>query len=274
MVHVAALQITSGPDIGENITKISAMVREAAARGATFIATPENSCHIVFPSERKLQTAPYEKDHLGIPAMQALAKELGVWILIGSFAIKISETKVTNRSYLFSDTGDIAGQYDKVHLFDVDLPTGEQYRESKAVTPGDKVVVVDAPWGKLGLSICYDIRFPHFFREMTQKLGATMLAIPAAFTVPTGQAHWEILLRARAIENGCFVIAPAQTGTHDGGRKTYGHSLIIDPWGTVLADGKDAEGIVMANCDMQKVIDVRASIPSLQHDRPFTCAIS
>lgn len=268
MVQVALLQITSGPDIAANLEKISKMAREAAAKGAKLIATPENSCHIVFPSERKLKTAYDEASHPGVPMIKALAKELGVSILIGSFAIKVAEDKVINRSYLFSAQGEIVAKYDKIHLFDVDLPTGEQYRESKAVIPGDKAVIADLPDAKLGMTICYDVRFPQLFRSLAQK-GAEILAVPAAFTVPTGQAHWEVLLRARAIENGAFVIAPAQTGTHDGGRQTYGHSMIIDPWGVVLANGGTEEGIVMADLDLQKVRDVRASIPSLKHDRVF-----
>lgn len=269
MVKVAAIQISSGPDIGQNIAKLEEMVRAAAAAGAQFIATPENSCHIVFPSSRKLNSARYEKDHEGITTMQSLAKELGVWILIGSFSIKVSDQQVVNRSYLFSDQGDIAATYDKIHLFDVDLPDGSQYRESQVITAGDRAVVAATAIGHVGLSICYDLRFPQLFRTMAQKMGATVLAIPAAFTVPTGQAHWHVLLRARAIENGCFVIAPAQTGTHDGGRQTYGHSLIIDPWGTVLADGGTDEGVVYADLDLKKVAEVRSAIPSLQHDRNF-----
>jgi predicted amidohydrolase len=187
-------------------------------------------------------------------------------LLLGSLAIKAGPGKVTNRSYLVDAAGEIAARYDKLHLFDVDLADGERYRESAAVAPGSNAVVAPTPWATLGLSICYDLRFPYLYRALAQA-GAQILTVPAAFARTTGQAHWHVLLRARAIETGCYVLAPCQCGTHGGGRPTYGHSLIVDPWGRILADGGDEPGIVTATLDLAEVAKARAMIPALQHDR-------
>lgn len=262
----ACIQMTSSADIAENLAYAEDKVREAAANGAQLIVTPENTCHIVMPAISKLKSAPYEQDHPALPKFKNLAKELGVWIMLGSIAIKLSDTKLSNRSYLFSPAGDVAAQYDKIHLFDVQLLTGEVHRESDLIAPGDKPVMADTPLGKIGMSICYDVRFAPLYRALA-KQGAEILTVPSAFTVPTGQAHWEVLLRARAIETGSYVIAAAQTGEHMGGRRTYGHSLIVSPWGEVLADAGDAPGIIYADIDLARVAQARAAIPALTHDR-------
>jgi len=268
MVQIALLQLNAGPDITENLNEAEVLVRKAAAQGARFIFTPENTCHMITPQAKKLETSLPEEGHPAIKRFSDLAKELGVWISVGSIAVKVSPDKIANRGYMFNDKGEEVALYDKIHLFDVDLPTGEKHRESNMVRPGDKVVVVPTPFGKVGMAICYDLRFADQFRAMAQA-GAEILIVPAAFTVPTGQAHWEPLLRARAIENGCFVLAAAQTGEHHGGRKTYGHSLAVSPWGAVLADGGEEVGVVMVDLDPDAVKTAREAIPSLQHDRAF-----
>lgn len=274
---LACIQMNSGPVIADNLAAAEAMVREAAAQGASFIATPENTCHIKAPQSEKLKTSPVFEEHPAIPQFSALANELGVTILLGSISVKLPEDKIVNRSVLFSANGDIVAYYDKIHLFDVDLEGGESYRESDVVRAGDKAVLAtvdlaaeDMSTFKLGMSICYDLRFAALYRQLAQN-GAQILSIPAAFTVPTGKAHWHVLLRARAIETRCFVIAPAQCGTHDGGRQTYGHSLIVAPWGEILAEGSaDKPEIITADIDLNAVTQARQSVPSLRHDRAFT----
>lgn len=268
-VKVALIQMNSGPVIADNLQQAETLIRQAAEAGAQWILTPENTCHIKTPQTEKLQSSPYEKDHPALPHFAGLARELGVWILVGSVAVRVSETRVANRSLFFNPDGELVAQYDKIHLFDVDLPTGESHRESNLVQPGERAVMTETPWGGVGLAICYDLRFAALFRALAQN-GARIITVPSAFTVPTGQAHWETLLRARAIETGCFILAPAQTGTHHGDRKTYGHSLVIDPWGVVLADGGDAPGYVLADLDLAAVDRARGAIPSLQHGREFS----
>ncbi len=198
-----------------------------------------------------------------------MAKELGVALLIGSLAIKVSESKTANRSFLFAPDGRITARYSKIHLFDVDLAGGESYRESNTVAGGDEAVVAQTPWGRIGLTVCYDIRFPQLYRALAQK-GAFAFTVPSAFTVPTGQAHWHILLRARAIENGAFVVAPAQGGLHANGRATYGHSLILGPWGDILAEAGTDPGVIIADIDPALSDAARARLPNLRHDRPFS----
>lgn len=267
-IKAACIQLNAGADIAANLKDAAARVRDAAAQGAQFIATPENTCHMRMPATEKLKSSPAEDKHPALPLFSDLAKDTGAWILLGSVSIKIADDKIANRSYLFNDKGGIAAVYDKIHLFDVDLDGGETYRESATVKAGEKAITADTPFGRIGMTICYDVRFPHLYRTLAQA-GANILTVPAAFTVPTGQAHWETLLRARAIENGAFVIAPAQCGVHDGGRGTYGHSMIINPWGDILAEGGDAPGIIMADIDLGAVDKARRSIPSLQHDRQY-----
>lgn len=270
MTEVACIQMNSGPEIEANLAEAEIYIREAARQGAEFIATPENTCHMVSPQSEKLKTASTEENHPVYIFFGALAKELGIWILAGSVAVKVADDKIANRSLLFNANGDIVAQYDKMHLFDVDLAGGESYRESAAVRAGDKAVTAETPLGMMGLSICYDLRFPYLYRDLAHR-GATVLTVPAAFTVPTGRAHWEPLLRARAIENGAFVFAPVQCGEHQGGRKTYGHSMIIGPWGEVLAEKRDDEaGVLMADIDLAEVDKARAAIPSLKHDRQYS----
>ncbi len=266
-MKVACIQFTASETIQDNLDMLDAMIREAAAQGAEFIATPENSDFMLFPQEEKLKLAYEEDSHPALPRFKALAKELGVWLLIGSLAIKGGD-KLYNRSYLISDAGEIVQHYDKIHLFDVDLAGGESYRESNTVRAGEHAVLAETSWGSVGMSICYDVRFAHLYRHLAQS-GADILTVPAAFTVPTGQAHWEVLLRARAIETGCFVMAPAQVGTHSGNRKTYGHAMIISPWGEILAKAGDQPTIITADIDLSDVKKARSAIPALQHDRSF-----
>lgn len=262
----ACIQLNSTPDIHENITQASTLIRAAAADGATFIATPENTCRMMFPMEDKIQIAETEENSPAIPAFSNLAKELNIWLLIGSLGIKVSDTKLANRSFLISPEGKIITKYDKMHMFDVELANGETYKESDSTEAGNHVVTEQTDIGTIGMSICYDVRFAYLYRKMAQA-GAQILTVAAAFAVPTGEAHWETLLRARAIETGSYVIAPAQTGTHAGDRKTWGHSLIIDPWGKVLADaGKDV-GYITAEIDLDAVDKARNAIPALKHDR-------
>ncbi|MEM9469527.1 MAG: carbon-nitrogen hydrolase family protein [Pseudomonadota bacterium] len=265
----ACIQMTSGPDIEDNLTQAGKLIREAAVEGAEFIATPENTDFIRENKELSLQTAQEENKHPGPLFFAELAKSLGVWLLIGSMKIKISEDKMANRSFLFSKTGQLMATYDKIHLFDCDLPTGESHRESDLFEAGSKAAVVKTPWKPVGLSICYDVRFPHLYRSMAQK-GAEILTVPSAFTVPTGKAHWETLLRARAIETGSFVLAPAQVGEHEGGRQTYGHSMIINPWGKVMDEATDDKpGFIMRKLHFEDVTKARFAVPALNNDRSF-----
>jgi len=217
----------------------------------------------------KLELSRPEEDDPALAAFRTLAEELDIWLLIGSLAIKVSETKTANRSFLIAPRGTIVARYDKVHLFDVDLPSGEQYRESRTVAGGAAAVTADLPWGRLGLSVCYDLRFPQLYRALS-KAGAVVLSVPSAFTETTGRAHWHVLLRARAVENGAFVIAPAQGGVHANGRRTFGHSLIVSPWGDILAEGGTEPGVVFAHIDPEEAAAARGRIPSLQHDRAFS----
>ncbi len=268
-VVAACVQLNSGPDIDDNLTAAGRLIREAAVEGAEFIITPENTDFIRETKEQTLETAIEENKHPGPIFFGELAKQLGVWLLIGSMKIKVAEDKVANRSFLFSKTGQLMATYDKIHLFDCDLPTGETHRESDMVVAGKMAAVVKTPWKPVGLSICYDMRFPYLYRSMAQR-GAEIIAVPSAFTVPTGKAHWEVLLRARAIETGSYILAPAQCGEHEGGRTTYGHSMIIDPWGKIIAEREvDTPGVIMRKLHFEEVTKARFSIPSLQKDSSF-----
>ena len=264
----ACVQLRSSDDVGENIRTASALIREAKEQGAQFVATPENTTLMAPDGGAKLEKSFPEGRDPALPAFCALAGTLRIWLLLGSIAVKVSETKTANRSYLIDPDGRVAARYDKIHLFDVNLPSGESYRESNTVAGGDRAVLAETPWGKIGLTICYDLRFPHLYRKLTQA-GAFLLTVPSAFTETTGKAHWHTLLRARAIENGAFVMAPAQGGTHANGRKTYGHSLIIAPWGEVLAEAGTEPGVILADIDPARVTDARSRVPNLQHDRAF-----
>jgi len=268
-IKAACLQISSGREVDPNLQAIADMARRARDAGAGFILTPEVSVMLEPKREPKFEKAEDETNPHAIPFLADLAKETGAWLLCGSMAVKLAgEDRLANRSFLFAPDGRLAARYDKIHMFDVDLANGERYRESSQFRPGEETVVVRTPFARVGLTICYDLRFPALYRALAQA-GAEILTIPSAFAVPTGRAHWHTLLRARAIETGCFVLAPAQTGTHAEGRKTYGHSLIVDPWGEVLADGGEDVGFVTADLDLAKVAEARRMVPSLQHDRPF-----
>ena len=268
-IQVACLQISAGREVDPNLQMIGDMARRARDGGAGFILTPEVSVMLEPKREPKFAKAEDEANPHAITFFADLARETGAWLLAGSMAVKLpDEERLANRSYLFAPDGGIAARYDKIHMFDVDLAGGESYRESSQFRPGAETVVVETPFARVGLTVCYDLRFPALYRALAQA-GAEILTIPSAFAVATGKAHWHTLLRARAIETGCFVLAPAQTGTHAEGRKTYGHSLIVDPWGEVLADGGEDVGIVTAELDLARIAEARQMVPSLQHDRPF-----
>jgi deaminated glutathione amidase len=265
----ACIQNNAEPDILPNIQAVDQLVRAAHAAGAEFVLTPENVTCIEDGPERSLAKALPEAEHPALPHFTALARELRIWLLLGSLTIKLSASKVNNRSYLIDPEGRVAARYNKLHLFDVQLREGEMYRESTTVEPGDRALLAETPWGLLGMTVCYDLRFPQLYRALAQA-GGGLLSIPSAFTKTTGKAHWHVLLRARAIENAAYVLAPAQCGQHAGGRKTFGHSLIVDPWGEVLADAGEMPGYILAEIDPAKVAEARRMIPSLEHDRPFT----
>ena len=264
----ACVQVNSGTEIAPNLAAAGDLVRRARDRGADLIALPETVTAIVFGRRQTLERARPEDSHPGIPFFADLARETGATLLVGSMSIGLpGGEQVANRSFLFAPAGTIVARYDKMHMFDVDLAGGESYRESATYRPGEKAVLAPTPWGGLGMTICYDLRFAYLYRALAQS-GAKILSVPAAFTRKTGRAHWHVLLRARAIETGCFVIAPAQTGTHDQGRETFGHSLIVAPWGEVLADAGEEVGVVTAEIDMGRVAEARAAVPALSHDRP------
>jgi len=274
---VSCVQFTAARDYEPNIRTVSELVRRARDESADFVLTPENTGLMEPIGRLRREKARDEANHPVLAALREVARETGVWLLIGSIAVDISrepgipdgERRLANRSYLVDPNGAIAAHYDKIHMFDVDLAAGESYRESNAFRPGSELVLAETPWGVLGMTVCYDLRFPQLYRALAHA-GADLLAIPSAFTVPTGKAHWHVLLQARAIENGCFVFAPAQWGEHAEGRRTFGHSLIVEPWGEVLADAGDGVGIVSARIDPARIAEARRMVPSLGHDRPFS----
>lgn len=263
---VAALQLRSTPDRAGNLARSFALLDRAAAAGATFLATPENT-DAVAPREERLAAAE-PLDGPFVTAYREKARSLGCWLLVGSFGERIADDpRVHNSSVLVAPDGAVACVYRKIHLFDADPPDGVPYRESASVKPGTEVVTAELPAGRLGLTICYDLRFPELYRRLSA-LGASVLAVPSAFTVPTGRAHWEVLLRARAIENLAYVVAPAQVGEHFPGRRSHGHALVVSPWGEVLADaGGEDEGFALATLDPRQVEQVRAMLPALGHRR-------
>jgi len=267
---VACVQNNATPDVQHNIDTCLRLTREAAGSGAQLIATAEYFSGLETANGMFLPSSFPENDHPVLTAFCQEARQLNVWILLGSVGVTNSDGRISNRSYMISNTGELVAKYDKIHMFDVNLEQGS-YRESATITPGSRAVVADTPWAKVGLSICYDLRFANLYRSLA-KMGAEILTTPAAFTRVTGQAHWHVLQRARAIEHGCYVIAPCQFGDVSGGGSCYGHSLIVDPWGEVLADGGEAEGIICAEVDLAKVDAARGKIPALEHDRYFTTA--
>jgi predicted amidohydrolase len=266
---VACVQNCAGPEIEPNLKDTATLCREAAGEGAQLICLPEYFSCLDLKDNMVLGQPFPEESHPALARFRDLADELSVHLLLGSLAVETGEARFANRCYLLGPDGGVLARYDKIHLFDVDLPNGEIYRESGTVRPGGAAVLAPTPWGPLGLSVCYDLRFPMLYRSLAQA-GAGMLAVPAAFTKTTGQAHWHVLMRARAIENGAYVFAPSQYGLHAGDRACYGHSLIVDPWGRVLADGGEGPGIISAEVDMAEVGKARGMIASLRHDRPFT----
>jgi predicted amidohydrolase len=264
----AMIQMRSGLAPAANIEAAVRMIGEAKSAGADYVLTPEMTNIMEVKRDRLFVTIVEEDADISLATLRELARKLGIYVHAGSLAIKISPDRAANRSFLIDPKGDIAARYDKIHMFDVDLEGGESYRESRTYRPGEQAVLSDLPWGRLGLTICYDLRFPALYRALAEA-GATMLTIPSAFTQQTGEAHWHVLIRARAIENGCFVFAAAQGGKHENGRETFGHSLIVDPWGRILAEGGSEPGVVMAEIDLAEVAKARARIPSLQHGRRF-----
>jgi deaminated glutathione amidase len=264
--RVACIQNCAENDFERNIEETMSLTRAAENAGAALICLPEYFAFMAPNDQEMLRLAPSEDAHPALAAFRALARELNVWVLLGSLAIRVPSGRVNNRSYLIDNQGQISASYNKVHLFDVALKGGETYSESSTVEPGSQAVVAQTPWGKLGMSICYDLRFAYLYRWLAQA-GASFLTVPAAFTRTTGQAHWHVLIRARAIETGSFVFAPGQCGRRSWGRATFGHSLIVDPWGTILAEGDDSPGFIVADIDPGRVEDARQMIPALTHDR-------
>ncbi|MEM9476619.1 MAG: carbon-nitrogen hydrolase family protein [Pseudomonadota bacterium] len=273
-MRVGLVQLTSSDDPVENLAVVTGHVRAAAADGAQFVLTPEvTNCVSTSRTHQNTVLDPEETDPM-LAGLRALAAETGIWLLIGSLALKTDDPdgRFANRSFLIAPSGDIAARYDKIHMFDVDVTAEETYRESDGFRPGNQAVVTDVAGTAIGLSVCYDVRFPHLYRALAQA-GAQILTVPAAFSHVTGAAHWEPLLRARAIESGAFVLAPAQCGTHSAQRgakrRTHGHSLAVAPWGEVLADGGTAPGVSLVDLPLDAVDDSRRRVPSLLHDRPF-----
>ena len=264
----AMIQMRSGLTPAANIDAAVRLIGEAKSAGADYVLTPEMTNIMEVKRERLFATIVAEEADTSLATLRELARKLGIYVHVGSLAIKTSPDRAANRSLLIDPKGEIAARYDKVHMFDVDLEGGESYRESRTYRPGEQAVLSDLPWGRLGLTICYDLRFPALYRALAEA-GATMMAIPSAFTQQTGEAHWHVLLRARAVENGSFVFAAAQGGKHENGRETFGHSLIVDPWGRILAEGGAEPGVVMADIDLAEVAKARSRIPSLQHGRRF-----
>jgi predicted amidohydrolase len=264
----AMIQMRSGLKPGANIDAAVRSIGDAKTAGAEYVLTPEMTNILAAKREQLFAVAVDEEADASLATLREVARKLGIYVHIGSLAIRISPDRAANRSFLIDQRGDILARYDKIHMFDVDLAGGESYRESRNYRPGELAVLADLPWGRLGLTVCYDLRFPALYRALAEA-GATMLAIPSAFTKQTGEAHWHVLIRSRAIENGCFVFAAAQGGRHENGRDTFGHSLIVDPWGRILAEGDTEPGVIMAEIDPAEVANARARIPSLQHGRRF-----
>jgi deaminated glutathione amidase len=269
MTRIALFQSNTGIAPAANARKLADAVAEAAAGGAEMLFTPEMSGLLDRDAARAAGNLRPEQEDEVLAAAREAARAHGIWVHLGSLAVRLDDGKVANRAFVIDGEGQVKARYDKIHLFDVDLPTGESWRESSVYSAGTRAVLVDgSPVGKLGLTICYDLRFPALFERLAEA-GAEVIAVPAAFTVPTGKAHWHLLLRARAIEAGLFVVAAAQVGRHEDGRETFGHSLLIDPWGEVLLDMGDQQGVGFADIDLARIADVRSRIPALSHRRPI-----
>ncbi len=266
--RAALVQLCSGREVPANITITEDLIRAAAADGANYIQTPENTPLMELETERLFQRIKSEKNTAILEDFAQIARELRIWLHIGSVAVQVDDHKAANRAFIFAPDGAIAARYDKIHMFDVNLANGESYKESKNYRPGSEAVLIDTPLGMLGVTTCYDLRFPEQYKALA-RAGANILTAPSAFTKQTGEAHWHILLRARAIETGCFMLAAAQSGLHENGRETFGHSLIVSPWGEILSEAKDGPGYITANIDLSQVEAARARIPSLNHTRNF-----
>jgi len=267
------VQLRSGRTVASNLDKAEALVRRAARGGAQYVQTPENTGIMELKPELVLAAAESEGKSAPLAWARALARELGIWLHIGSIAIKLDQSRVANRSYLLDPKGKVTARYDKLHMFDVDLAGGESYRESQYFRPGAKAVLADLPFGRFGLSICYDLRFASLYRALAAA-GAELIAIPAAFTKQTGEAHWHVLTRARAIETGAFVLAATQGGLHENGRSTFGHSIVVSPWGEVLAEAGEEPGVIFADIDLAASEEARARIPAIKHGREFEIEIA
>ena len=264
----AMIQMRSGLQPGANVDAAVRYIGDAKSAGAEYVLTPEMTNILAANREQLFAVAVEEEADPSLATLREVARKLGIYVHIGSLAIRISPDRAANRSFLIDPKGDILARYDKIHMFDVDLAGGESYRESRNYRPGELAVLADLPWGRLGLTVCYDLRFPALYRALAEA-GATMLAIPSAFTKQTGEAHWHVLIRSRAIENGCFVFAAAQGGRHENGRDTFGHSLIVDPWGRIIAEGGTEPGVIVGEINPAEVVNARARVPSLQHGRRF-----
>jgi deaminated glutathione amidase len=262
------IQTRAGEQPAANLETVVKLIGEAKAGGASYVQTPEMTNIMVASRDKLLAAIVPEESDASLATFRELARTLGIYLHIGSLAVKATADRAANRSFLINPHGEIAARYDKVHMFDVDLANGESYRESRSYKPGDLAVLHDLPWGRLGLTICYDLRFPSLYRALGEA-GASFLAIPSAFTRQTGEAHWHVLNRARAIENGCYVMAAAQGGRHENGRETFGHSMVVDPWGRIVAEGGTEPGVIFAEIDPAEVAKARSRVPSLQHGRRF-----
>jgi deaminated glutathione amidase len=266
--NAAMIQMRSGLDPAANLAAVLDLIDRAKGAGADYVLTPEMTNILAAKREQLFAKIVAEEQDVTLATLREVARKLAIYVHIGSLAIKASPEKAANRSFLIDRKGEVAARYDKIHMFDVDLAGGESYRESNTYRPGELAMVADLPWGRLGLTVCYDLRFPALYRALAEA-GASFLAIPSAFTRQTGEAHWHVLQRARAIENGCFVFAAAQGGKHENGRETFGHSLIVDPWGRILAEGGTEPAVVMAQIDPAEAVAARSRIPSLHHGRRF-----
>jgi deaminated glutathione amidase len=262
------VQMRAGVDPHANLAAALAAIEQAAAAGAAYVLTPEMTNIMEVKREKLFAAITDEERDPTLAALREAARKLSIHVHIGSLAVKVSADKAANRSFLIDPRGDVVARYDKIHMFDVDLANGESYRESRSYRAGELAVVSDLPWGRIGITVCYDLRFPALYRALAEA-GASFLSIPAAFTKQTGEAHWHVLMRARAIENGCFVFAAAQAGRHENGRETFGHSLVVDPWGTIIAEGGSEPGVVLADIDPAQVVAARSRIPSLRNGRRF-----
>jgi predicted amidohydrolase len=266
--RVGLIQMRTGRTPQANLDVATRLIGEAKSNGADYVQTPEMTNLMEIDRQKFFAAIVDEDADTTLATFRELARALGIYVHVGSLAIKVSPDKAANRAFLIDPKGEIAARYDKIHMFDVDLANGESYRESRNYRAGELAVVSDLPWGRLGVTICYDLRFPALYRALAEA-GASFLAIPSAFTKQTGEAHWHVLNRARAIENGCFVIAAAQGGKHENGRETFGHSLVVDPWGRIIAEGGTEPGVIMSDIDPAEVVAARAKVPSLQHGRRF-----